>query len=163
MRARKQGLLIWGSSRTSYGQRCGSTRRSVPALQESGRLPRLRIAPTERQARLGRCPSRQLTPPKRFSRCVFRGPASRHRLYGPRGRAPRPSCGGSRAQMPLFHIERDLAEGRLRRVLDDHAVPPGPASVLYPRNRQLSPRVPLFMDWVAGQFARHAGEAVFLR
>jgi DNA-binding transcriptional LysR family regulator len=61
------------------------------------------------------------------------------------------------AQMPVFHIERDLAEGRLVRVLADHALPPGPVSVLYPRNRHLSPRVRLFIDWIVQQFsARHA-------
>jgi DNA-binding transcriptional LysR family regulator len=57
------------------------------------------------------------------------------------------------AQLPLFHIERDLAEGRLVQVLPDHRVPSGPVSVLYPRNRQLSPRVRLFIDWVAKQFS----------
>ena len=57
------------------------------------------------------------------------------------------------AQMPLFHIERDLAAGRLVRVLPDHAVPSGPVAVLYPRNRQLSPRVRLFIDWIVQRFA----------
>jgi DNA-binding transcriptional LysR family regulator len=57
------------------------------------------------------------------------------------------------AQMPIFHIQRDLAEGRLEQVLADHAVPPAPVSVLYPRNRQLSPRVRVFIDWVVQQFA----------
>jgi DNA-binding transcriptional LysR family regulator len=57
------------------------------------------------------------------------------------------------AQMPLFHIDRDLAEGRLERVLPDDAVPPGPVSVLYPRNRQLAPRVRAFIDWAVGRFA----------
>jgi DNA-binding transcriptional LysR family regulator len=57
------------------------------------------------------------------------------------------------AQMPLFHIERDLAAGRLVRVLPDHPVPSGPVAVLYPRNRQLSPRVRLFIDWIVQRFA----------
>ncbi|MGF6710291.1 DNA-binding transcriptional LysR family regulator [Luteibacter sp. W1I16] len=57
------------------------------------------------------------------------------------------------AQMPLFHIERDLAEGRLRRVLASYALPPGPVSILYPRARQLSPRVRVFIDWVIQQFS----------
>jgi DNA-binding transcriptional LysR family regulator len=57
------------------------------------------------------------------------------------------------AQMPLFHIARDLAEGRLVRILPDLELPPGPVSILYPRNRQLSPRVRLFIDWVAQRFA----------
>ncbi|HEY4275256.1 MAG TPA: LysR substrate-binding domain-containing protein [Rhizomicrobium sp.] len=57
------------------------------------------------------------------------------------------------AQLPLFHIAHDLAEGRLIRVLPDHELPAGPVSILYPRNRQLSPRVRLFIDWVAQRFA----------
>jgi DNA-binding transcriptional LysR family regulator len=57
------------------------------------------------------------------------------------------------AQMPVFHIERDLAAGRVVRVLADYPVPPAPVSVLYPRNRQLSPRVRLFIDWTTQQFA----------
>jgi len=57
------------------------------------------------------------------------------------------------AQMPVFHIRRDLAEGRLEQVLADYPVPSTPVSLLYPRNRQLSPRVRLFIDWAAHQFA----------
>ncbi len=44
------------------------------------------------------------------------------------------------AQMPLFHVKHDLAEGHLQRILADHPLPSVPVSVLYPRNRQLSPR-----------------------
>jgi DNA-binding transcriptional LysR family regulator len=57
------------------------------------------------------------------------------------------------AQMPVFHIRRDLAEGRVEQVLVDYPVPSMPVSILYPRNRQLSPRVRLFIDWAAQQFA----------
>lgn len=57
------------------------------------------------------------------------------------------------AQMPVFHIARDLADGRAVRVLADYPVPSVPVSVLYPRNRQLSPRVRLFIDWTAEQFS----------
>jgi DNA-binding transcriptional LysR family regulator len=57
------------------------------------------------------------------------------------------------AQMPVFHVERDLVAGRVVRVLADYDVPPAPVSVLYPRNRQLSPRVRLFIDWTVQQFA----------
>jgi DNA-binding transcriptional LysR family regulator len=56
------------------------------------------------------------------------------------------------AQMPVFHVEQDLAEGRLEKVLPEHALPSMPVSVLYPRNRQLSPRVRLFIDWIVRQF-----------
>ena len=63
------------------------------------------------------------------------------------------------AQMPMFHIEEDLAAGRLQRVLPEYPLPPGPVSILYPRARQLSPRVRVFIDWVIQQFAArpHAG------
>jgi len=56
------------------------------------------------------------------------------------------------AQMPVFHVERDLAEGRLVRVLADAPLPSQPVSILYPRNRQLSPRVRLFIDWATQRF-----------
>jgi DNA-binding transcriptional LysR family regulator len=57
------------------------------------------------------------------------------------------------AQMPLFHIARDLESGRLVQILPGEQVPPGPVAVLYPRNRQLSPRVRLFIDWIVQRFA----------
>jgi DNA-binding transcriptional LysR family regulator len=60
------------------------------------------------------------------------------------------------AQVPTFHIKRDLAEGRVEQVLADHAVPSVPVSVLYARNRQLSPRVRLFIDWTVQQFTASA-------
>ena len=60
------------------------------------------------------------------------------------------------AQMPVFHVERDLAEGRLQRVLPEYPVPTGPVSVLYPRSRQLSPRVRVFIDWIVQQFSASA-------
>lgn len=62
------------------------------------------------------------------------------------------------AQMPMFHIERDLAAGRLVRVLPDDPLPPGPVSVLYPRNRQLSPRVRVFIDWIVQRFSTVGGD-----
>lgn len=60
------------------------------------------------------------------------------------------------AQMPVFHIAQDLAEGRLVRILADHPVPSAPVSILYPRSRQLSPRVRLFIDWAIDRFAAYA-------
>jgi len=60
------------------------------------------------------------------------------------------------AQMPVFHIERDLAEGRLVRVLAEHPLPSAPISILYPRSRQLSPRVRLFIDWAVQRFTTPA-------
>lgn len=61
------------------------------------------------------------------------------------------------AQMPIFHIERDLEAGRLVRVLAEYPLPMGPVSVLYPRNRQLSPRVRLLIDWIVQRFSISAG------
>jgi DNA-binding transcriptional LysR family regulator len=60
------------------------------------------------------------------------------------------------AQLPVFHAARDLATGRLERVLAGYSPPPGPVAVLYPRNRQLSPRVRVFIDWVVQCFAETA-------
>ena len=56
-------------------------------------------------------------------------------------------------QVPLFHAEAALADGRLVRILADWEVPSVPVSLLYPRNRQLSPRVRVFLDWAARAFA----------
>jgi DNA-binding transcriptional LysR family regulator len=61
------------------------------------------------------------------------------------------------AQMPVFHVERDIAEGRLRRILPEYPVPGGPVSVLYPRSRQLSPRVRVFIDWIVQRFSAPVG------
>ena len=63
------------------------------------------------------------------------------------------------AQMPVFHIADDLAAGRLVRILKDYPVPPAPVSILYPRSRQLSPRVRLFIDWAVERFATYAATA----
>lgn len=56
-------------------------------------------------------------------------------------------------QVPRYHLGSDLAQGTLRPVLTGFAPAPSPVSLLYPRNRQLSPRVRVFMDWVVGRFA----------
>jgi DNA-binding transcriptional LysR family regulator len=57
-------------------------------------------------------------------------------------------------QVPRFHAEAHLQAGRLIELLPDTPPPSAPVSILYPRNRQLSPRVRVFIDWAATQFTR---------
>ncbi|MFS2177030.1 LysR family transcriptional regulator [Rhizobium pisi] len=61
-------------------------------------------------------------------------------------------------QIPRYHAERDLAEGTLVPVLPDFPPTQTPVSLLYPRNRQLSPRVRVFVDWLVKVFARQNSE-----
>jgi DNA-binding transcriptional LysR family regulator len=56
-------------------------------------------------------------------------------------------------QIPRFVIEEDLAAGTLVEVMDEHVPPPAPVSLIYPPNKQLSPRVRIFIDWMAREFA----------
>jgi DNA-binding transcriptional LysR family regulator len=51
-------------------------------------------------------------------------------------------------QVPRYRYEQDLAAGLLVEVMPDQPPTPTPISVLYPRNRQLSPRVRVFIDWL---------------
>ena len=55
---------------------------------------------------------------------------------------------------------KDLAAGTLVEVLGNYPPTPSPVSLLYPHNRQLSPRVRVFIDWLATTFARRGGEGV---
>jgi DNA-binding transcriptional LysR family regulator len=57
-------------------------------------------------------------------------------------------------QMPLFHADDDVKNGTLVPVLADHPPPSAPVSLLYPPNRQLTPRVRAFLDWAQAQFAK---------
>ena len=45
--------------------------------------------------------------------------------------------------------------GALVEVLPDYVSEPVPVSVVYPHNRHLSPKVRVFVDWVATLFADH--------
>jgi DNA-binding transcriptional LysR family regulator len=56
-------------------------------------------------------------------------------------------------QVPRFHVEDDLARGTMVQILASCPPPTVPVSLLYPRNRQLSPRVRVFIDWVVRAFA----------
>ncbi|HCM9621396.1 TPA: LysR family transcriptional regulator [Enterobacter cloacae subsp. cloacae] len=56
-------------------------------------------------------------------------------------------------QVPRYRIAQALAQGRLTVLLADHPPPPMPVSVLYPQNRQLSPRVRVFTQWLAARLS----------
>jgi len=56
-------------------------------------------------------------------------------------------------QAPRYRLQRDLDEGTLVEVLAEFPPPPTPLSALYPQNRQLSPRVRVFIDWVVNLFS----------
>lgn len=56
-------------------------------------------------------------------------------------------------QVPRYRVASDLADGRLVEVLGDFPPSPSPVFVLYPQSRQLSPRVRVFIDWLAAEFA----------
>ena len=51
-------------------------------------------------------------------------------------------------QLPRYNVAADLAAGRLLEVLPHYPPPPMPVSVMYPAQRQLSPRVRVFVDWL---------------
>ncbi len=57
------------------------------------------------------------------------------------------------AQMPRFHVEHDLRQGGLVTILNHRPPPSVPVSLVYPRNRQLSPRVRAFLAWATQEFA----------
>lgn len=56
-------------------------------------------------------------------------------------------------QIPRYRGEIAVQAGELVEVLPDYPPTSTPVSLLYPRNRQLSPRVRVFLDWVAKEFA----------
>lgn len=52
-------------------------------------------------------------------------------------------------QMPRYHIADRLRSGAMVEVLAQWRPRPMPVSVLYPHQRQLSPRVRVFVDWLS--------------
>lgn len=58
-------------------------------------------------------------------------------------------------QPPLFMVLPHLREGRLKEVLPGVKPLPMPISVVYPHSRHLSPKVRVFVDWVAEVFDRY--------
>ena len=60
-------------------------------------------------------------------------------------------------QLPRYRVRRELAAKTLVEVLPRFRPPPLPVSILYPHHRQLSPRVRVFVDWVAQRLGGPAG------
>ena len=52
-------------------------------------------------------------------------------------------------QLPRYHVAQQLADGAFRAVLPGWQPAAMPVSVLYPHQRQLSPRVRVFVDWIS--------------
>jgi DNA-binding transcriptional LysR family regulator len=57
-------------------------------------------------------------------------------------------------QVPRYHAESALRSGQLLPLLAGYPPTRTPVSLLYPRSRQLSPRVRVFIDWLARVFAQ---------
>ncbi|OCI91359.1 transcriptional regulator [Rhizobium sp. AC27/96] len=60
-------------------------------------------------------------------------------------------------QVPRYHAEDALEAGQLLHILKDFPPTRTPVSMLYPRSRQLSPRVRVFIDWLVRVFAGQIG------
>ncbi|TIX91283.1 LysR family transcriptional regulator [Rhizobium sp. P44RR-XXIV] len=60
-------------------------------------------------------------------------------------------------QVPRYHAEDALEAGQLLHVLKDFPPTRTPVSMLYPRSRQLSPRVRVFIGWLVRVFAGQIG------
>lgn len=60
-------------------------------------------------------------------------------------------------QLPRFHVEDALQDGRLVEVLGEWASPTLSLSVLYTHRRQRSPRLRVFVDWLAEIYEQKFG------
>jgi LysR family transcriptional regulator for bpeEF and oprC len=60
-------------------------------------------------------------------------------------------------QLPRFHVEEYLNDGRLVEVLADWPSPALPVSAIYPYHRQLSRRVRVFIDWLSELYQKQFG------
>ena len=55
------------------------------------------------------------------------------------------------AQIPRYRLAADLAAGRMIELLPDTKPTPSPLAAVYPRDRHLSPRVRVTLDWLSEQ------------
>lgn len=61
-------------------------------------------------------------------------------------------------QAPRVGVQPYLADGRLVEVLTEYRAAPMPVFLLYPHRRNLSKRVQVFMDWLAGLVRPYVAE-----
>src|SRR5271168_5346793 len=73
-------------------------------------------------------------------------------VTGPETNVACASMGLGLIQVPRYRVASELAGGALREVLAGFPPSPLPVHVLYSHTRQLSPRLRVFIDWVAEQF-----------
>jgi DNA-binding transcriptional LysR family regulator len=59
-------------------------------------------------------------------------------------------------QAPRYRLEEDFRRGALVPVLAETPPTPTPVSAVYPRAKHLSPRLRVFIDWLAGRFRAEA-------
>ena len=57
-------------------------------------------------------------------------------------------------QVPRYRVAGELASGALVELLPDSPPSPLPVHVLYSRTKQLSPRLRMVIEWMAGQFRK---------
>jgi DNA-binding transcriptional LysR family regulator len=57
-------------------------------------------------------------------------------------------------QVPRYRVEAELASGNLVEILAEFPPTPLPVSLFYSHRRQLSPRLRVFIDWVAERYRR---------
>ena len=60
-------------------------------------------------------------------------------------------------RLPTYIFNQYLECGALELVLGEWLSDPTPFHVVYPSNRHLSPKVRVFVEWVAEIFEHHAG------
>ena len=65
-------------------------------------------------------------------------------------RSARLACleGLGAARLLHYQVARELAEGKLIRILQEFEIPASPVQLVYPHGRLLSPRVRRFIDWI---------------
>jgi DNA-binding transcriptional LysR family regulator len=61
-------------------------------------------------------------------------------------------------QVPRYHVLDDIRAGRLVEILSPWRLAPMPVQAVYPAHRQLSPRLRVFVDFLAETFRRAAAD-----